>query len=64
MASETAASLYGVFSGKYWVLINVPIALANSMSTAMIPAISGSYELKDYKNAGACKAGNSFYNGY
>ena len=42
MASETAASLYGVFSGKYWVLINVPIALANSMSTAMIPAISGS----------------------
>ena len=49
MASETAASLYGVFSGKYWVLINVPIALANSMSTAMIPAISGSYELKDYK---------------
>lgn len=35
--------------GKYWVLINVPIALANSMSTAMIPAISGSYELKDYK---------------
>ena len=27
----------------------VPIALANSMSTAMIPAISGSYELKDYK---------------
>ena len=49
MASETAASLYGVFSGKYWVRINVPIALANSMSTAMIPAISGSYELKDYK---------------
>ena len=49
MASETAASLYGVFSGKYWVLINVPIALANSMSTAMIPAISGSYELKVYK---------------
>ena len=34
---------------KRQVLINVPIALANSMSTAMIPAISGSYELKDYK---------------
>lgn len=49
MASETAASLYGVFSGKYWVLINVPIALANSMSTAMIPAISSSYAVKNYK---------------
>ena len=33
MASETAASLYGVFSGKYWVLINVPIALANLCSS-------------------------------
>lgn len=48
MASEMAASLYGVFSGKYWVLINVPVALANSMSTAMIPAVSGSYTLKEY----------------
>lgn len=47
MASETAASLYGVFSGKYWVLINVPVAFANSMSTAMIPAVSSSYTLND-----------------
>ncbi len=48
MASELSASLYGVFSGKYWVLINVPVAFANSMSTAMIPAVSGSYTLKEY----------------
>ncbi len=47
--NRLAASLYGVFSGKYWVLINVPVALANSMSTAMIPAVSGSYALKDLK---------------
>jgi len=43
-----SAQLYGVFSGKYWVLINVPVALANSSSTAMIPAVSSFYTLKDY----------------
>ncbi len=50
--NRLAASLYGVFSGKYWVLINVPVALANSMSTAMIPAVSGNYALKNYKKCG------------
>ncbi len=51
--SELAAELYGVFSGKYTVLINVPIALANAMSTAMIPAISSTYTLKNYKKCNA-----------
>ncbi|MBR5047214.1 MAG: polysaccharide biosynthesis protein [Eubacterium sp.] len=50
--SREAASLYGVFSGKFWVLVNVPVALANSMSTAMIPAVSGSYTLGDYRKCG------------
>lgn len=45
MVSDAAAELYGVFSGKYYVLINVPVALANSMSTAMIPAVSSSHAL-------------------
>lgn len=48
MDSQLAAELYGVFSGKYWVLINVPVALANSSSTAMIPAVSTYYTLRDY----------------
>ena len=48
MDSALAAGLYGVFSGKYWVLINVPVALANSSSTAMIPAVSTYYTLKEY----------------
>ncbi|MDO4976636.1 MAG: polysaccharide biosynthesis protein [Eubacteriales bacterium] len=52
MESRAAAALYGVFSGKYYVLINVPVALANSMSTAMIPAVSGNYALKNYKRCG------------
>ena len=53
MASDTAAALYGVFSGKYWVLINVPVALANSMSTAMIPAVSSAYTVGDMEECNA-----------
>ena len=53
MLSDTAAALYGVFSGKYWVLINVPVALANSMSTAMIPAVSSAYAIEDYEECNA-----------
>ena len=53
MLSDTAEALYGVFSGKYWVLINVPVALANSMSTAMIPAVSSAYTIEDYEECNA-----------
>lgn len=52
MNPEQAAAYYGVFSGKYWVLINVPIALANSMSTAMIPAVSSNYALGNMEKCG------------
>ena len=41
------AKLYGVYAGKYFVLQNVPVALASAMSTAAIPSISGSYALKN-----------------
>ena len=34
---------YGVFAGKAVVISNIPIAIASSMSAAMIPSISGSY---------------------
>ena len=46
-------TLYGIFARKYTVLVNVPIALATAMSSAMIPGISGSFELGDKK--GACE---------
>ena len=52
MDSLKAAEYYGVFAGKYWVLINVPIALANSMSTAMIPAVSSNYTLGNLDKCG------------
>lgn len=52
MDPNQAAEYYGVFSGKYWVLINVPIALANSMSTAMIPAVSSNFTLGNLDKCG------------
>lgn len=44
--AQTATS-YGVFSGKAMVIINIPIALASSLSSAMIPTISASCALGD-----------------
>lgn len=40
--SEIAVN-YGVFAGKAVVISNIPIAIASSMSAAMIPSISASY---------------------
>lgn len=50
MAQKDASSLYGVFSTKYMVLINVPVALASAMSTAMIPGISSSFVTGDLRD--------------
>ena len=40
---------FGIYSGKYIVLTNVPVALASAMSTASIPAISTAYAKNDKK---------------
>lgn len=53
MDSRLASELYGVFSTNYWVLINVPVALASSMSTAMIPSVSAQYTLGNYEGCNA-----------
>lgn len=42
-------TMYGVYSGEYIVLQNVPVALASAMSAASIPAISSCWSIKDYK---------------
>ncbi|MBO6047575.1 MAG: polysaccharide biosynthesis protein [Erysipelotrichaceae bacterium] len=41
--------LFGVYSGEFTPLMNVPVALASAMSTATIPAISGSYALENFR---------------
>lgn len=47
MSAANAATNYGIYSGKYIVLQNVPVALASAMSTASIPAISTSWARKE-----------------
>ncbi|HBA63230.1 MAG TPA: polysaccharide biosynthesis protein [Lachnospiraceae bacterium] len=46
---KEVAMMFNQYNGMYLVLINVPIALANASSTAMIPAVTGSFVLKKYK---------------
>ncbi len=48
---KEVAKLYSQFNNMYLVLVNVPIALSNSSSTAMIPAVTGNYALGRYKEA-------------
>lgn len=49
---EDVKSMYwGVYSGKYKLLITLPIALANSMCSAIIPSLTSSIENMDYVSA-------------
>lgn len=42
---------WGMFSGKYKVLINMPIALANAVAASMLPSLTQSVEMRDFKSA-------------
>lgn len=46
---EIASTHYGIFAGKYIVIMNIPIAFASAMSSAIIPSISASYAKDDIK---------------
>ena len=50
-AADDITTIYGVFSGQYMVLINIPVALANATSTAMMPQITGNYATGDVEGA-------------
>lgn len=39
----------GVYSGKYRVLVNVPIALANAMCSSIVPVLTGLMVRREYK---------------
>lgn len=41
------ANLYGIFSGQYVVIINLPVAIASAIGTTLIPNISGAYAKGD-----------------
>lgn len=40
---KEASKLYGIYTGGYLVLVNVPVAISNAMSSSLIPAISRSF---------------------
>ena len=39
LAADTAKE-YGIYTSKYLILINVPVAIANSLSSSLIPELS------------------------
>jgi stage V sporulation protein B len=42
---------WGVYSGKYRILVNVPIALANAMCSSIVPVLTGLMVQEDYRQA-------------
>ena len=48
---DVKSFFWGVYSGKYKLMITLPIAMANAMCSAIIPSLTGSIENKDYVSA-------------
>ncbi len=44
-------AIWGVYSGKYKLLVNVPIALSNAMSASTVPTLAASMAVNDLKAA-------------
>ena len=47
--AKQIASQWGIYSGKYHLLFNIPLAVANSLSSSLIPALSRAVAEKDRK---------------
>lgn len=43
------AKSWGVYMGKYHLLFNIPVAIANSLSSSLIPSLSGAVEERNKK---------------
>ncbi len=46
-ASDTVSLWWGVYSGYYRVLINVPIAISTAIATSSVPALAAAFARKD-----------------
>ncbi len=46
-SEETYISIWGVYSGKFMLLANLPIALATALASSVIPQLSGAVERRD-----------------
>jgi stage V sporulation protein B len=49
VSEAESSTMYGVYSGKATIIVNVPIAIAAAMSSVMIPAISSEYAKRNMK---------------
>lgn len=48
---DIRANNWGVYSGKYKVLVNVPIALANAMCSSIVPVLTGLMVREEFREA-------------
>lgn len=48
---DIQTSYWGMFSGKYRVLTNVPIALASAISASMMPTLTQCMEMREFRAA-------------
>ncbi len=44
-------ALWGIYNNKYMLLVHVPLAIANSLSSSLIPSLSGAMAREDLKAA-------------
>ncbi len=49
--TENIAAHWGIYSGKYHLLFNIPVAVANSLSSSLIPSLARAVAEKDRKQA-------------
>lgn len=49
-------ALWGIYNNKYMLLVHVPLAIANSLSSSLIPSLSGAMAKND-RNAARAKTG-------
>lgn len=45
---KTYSTMWGIFTGKYKTLINVPIAIASSMAASSVPSLATAFASKDF----------------
>jgi len=48
---EQATTIWGIYSGQFRVLMNVPLALASSLSPSVVPSLTAAMEKRDKADA-------------
>ncbi|MGI6018889.1 MAG: putative polysaccharide biosynthesis protein [Marvinbryantia sp.] len=49
--NEQYNTIYGIYSGKFYVLMNVPLVLASSLAPSVVPALSAAMINGDFREA-------------